>query len=65
MSITLKAARVNKNLTQREAAEVMGISVETIKNWEAGRSYPNVIQLKKIEQTYDVSYNDINFLGFF
>ena len=65
MSITLKAARVNKNLTQREAAEVMGISVETIKNWEAGRSYPNVIQLKKIEQTYDVSSNDINFLGFF
>lgn len=62
MEITLKAARVNKNLTQAQAAKLLGISKDTIWNYENGRSYPDVIALKKIEALYGVSYNDIIFL---
>ncbi len=32
--ITLKAARVNAGLTQKEVAGKMGVSVQTINKWE-------------------------------
>ncbi len=61
MTMTLKAARVNKNLTQVEAAELLGISKDTLYNYENGRSLPNVQVIKKMEEVYQLSYNDINF----
>lgn len=61
MKITLKAARINANLTQKEAAKKIGVTKPTICNWENGQSYPTVIQFKKIEQVYGVSYDSINF----
>lgn len=62
MAITLKAARVNKNLTQKEAAKLIGVSTDTLINYEKGKSYPDVPILKNIESVYGVSYNDIIFL---
>ena len=59
--ITLKAARVNANMTRQEAAEKLGVSVDTLFNWENGNSFPRVPQIVKIEQTYNVSYSDISF----
>lgn len=62
MAITLKAARVNKGYNQAEAAKKIGVSKDVICNWENGRSFPNVLHLKRIEEVYGVSYNDIIFL---
>lgn len=62
MEITLKAARINAGYTQREAAERIGVTVDTIGNWERGKSYPDAIQLKDIEAAYNVSYDNIIFL---
>ena len=62
MAITLKAARVNKGYTQREAAVLIEVTEDTISNWERGKSFPNVPQLKKIEEVYGVTYNDLIFL---
>ncbi|PAV38259.1 transcriptional regulator [Megasphaera sp. ASD88] len=62
MAITLKAARVNKNLTQKEAAALIGISVETLVNYEKGLSFPNVPIIKRIENVYGLQYSDIIFL---
>ena len=59
--ITLKAARANARLTQKEAAEKLGISVETLANYEKGRSFPDVIMLKKIETLYGVGYDGLIF----
>lgn len=61
MGMTLKAARINKGLTQKEAAEKIGISVFTLGNYERGKSYPDVPVIKSIESVYDVSYQDIIF----
>lgn len=33
MKITIKAARVNKNLSQKEAAKLIGVSKDTIGAW--------------------------------
>ena len=62
MGITLKAARVNKNLSQVQAADMLHTSVNVVSNWERGITYPNAIQLKDITELYGVKYDDINFL---
>jgi len=61
MTITLKAARVNKGLTQPEAARLIGVSKTTIINWERGKSFPDVKEIKKIEEVYGIGYNNIFF----
>lgn len=60
--MTLKAARVNANLTQKEAAKKLNISADTLASYEKGRSYPDVRIVKAIEKLYGVTYNNIIFL---
>lgn len=36
--ITLKAARINANLTQLEASEKLGVSLPTLQRWEQNPS---------------------------
>ena len=57
--VTLKAARTLKRLTQNEAAELIGISVPTLYNYEARLFFPTVPIIKSIEQVYGVKYSDI------
>lgn len=59
---TLKACRVNKGLTIKEAAKKLNISEFTLMNYELGKTFPTVPIINKIEELYDVSYNDIIFL---
>lgn len=61
MQLTLKAIRVNKGLSQEKASKLIGISVDTLGNYENGKSYPDIPILKKIEEVYDTEYNEINF----
>ena len=62
VGITLKAARVNKNIKQEDAAKLMGISLSTLQKYEAGETFPNVPVIKRIEKLYDVEYKDIIFI---
>ena len=61
MAITLKSARVNRGLTQVKAAELIGITVDTLSNYERGKSFPDVPIIKRIEEVYGVPYNDLIF----
>lgn len=61
MQLTLKAIRINKNLSQDEAAKKIGVSVDTLSNYERGKSFPDIPILKKIEEVYEVKYENINF----
>jgi transcriptional regulator with XRE-family HTH domain len=60
--LKLSAARINIGMTQSEAAKELGISVETLSNYERGKSFPDVPIIKKIEVLYGVPFNDIIFL---
>ena len=62
MALTLKAARVNKGLTQKEAAKILGVSESSLAMYERGKSFPNVLTVKKMEDLYEVNYNEIIFL---
>ena len=59
--ITLKAARVNAGLTQKEAGKMLGVSESTILNYEKGITFPDIPILKKIEHLYNIPYKDIFF----
>ena len=59
--ITLKAARVNANLNQYQAAKKLGVSRETISNWENGKSSPSTAKFKDIERVYGIKYDSIIF----
>ncbi|MDD7291501.1 helix-turn-helix transcriptional regulator [Veillonella caviae] len=60
--LTLKAARVNVGLTQKQAANGIGVSESTLLKYEQGKSYPDVKTLKKIEKLYKIPYHRIIFL---
>ena len=60
--LTLKAIRVNKGLTQRQAAKLIGIAEPTLVNYEKGRSFPDVPVINKIQEVYQIKYDNINFL---
>ena len=62
MAITLKALRINAGLDQKTAAAKIGVTPETLGNWENAKTFPDVKQITKIEELYNVSYSDINFL---
>jgi transcriptional regulator with XRE-family HTH domain len=62
MRMTLKMARELSGLKQKEAAVKIGVSTDTLRNYETGKSYPDIPVLRKIEQTYNVSYNQLIFL---
>ena len=47
MKITLRAARVNRGLTQKEMASLIGVNHTTILKWEKGETYPDVINIRK------------------
>lgn len=62
MKVTLKAARTNVGLTQREAADKIGVTVDTMSNWERAKSFPNALQIRRIEEVYGVPYDNLIFL---
>lgn len=56
--MTLKAARVNANLTQEEAAKRIGVAPNTIYRWEAGISSPKFSYLHPICEVYGLESID-------
>ena len=62
IKISLKALRVNMGLSQREAAEKIGIYIDTLRNYENGRTYPDQPTIERMCEVYGVSYNNIKFL---
>lgn len=52
--VSLKAARVNKELTQTEAGIALGVSKCTVNNWEKGKTSPDFAHLKRICEIYEV-----------
>lgn len=62
METTLKQARELCGYTQSEAAKEIGVSTDTLGNYERGKSYPDIPVLRKIEKLYGVPYNRLIFL---
>lgn len=61
-TLTLRAIRVNLGLSLEEASTLIGVSKDTLSNYERGATYPDVPIIKRIEDVYNVTYDKINFL---
>ena len=59
MKISLKALRVNQDLTQEEAAKKLGISERTLQNWECYNTFPTMKQLMAVCAVYECGLDDI------
>ena len=62
VKLSIKAARVNKGFSQKEAARRIGVSNKTLGNWENGITYPSADKIIAICELYGVSYDNLNFL---
>ena len=59
---TLKNIREIRGLKQEEAAKLIGVNTDTLRNYEQGKSYPDIPVLRKIEKIYGIPYAQIIFL---
>ena len=60
--ISLRAARVNAGLSQKEASTLLQISNKTLSSWENGETFPSAKKIECLCRLYDTSYDDIIFL---
>lgn len=51
----LQKARLNANLTQEQASEALGVSRQTISNWENEKTYPDIVSVVKMSDIYSIS----------
>lgn len=58
---SLKALRVNAELSQKEAAEKLEVSNATLCSWEQGKTFPSQEKIELICKIYDVTYDLIDF----
>lgn len=55
----LKTLRKEKNLTQEQAAEQLGVSFRTVSRWETGTNMPDISLLLEIAELYGVSIPEL------
>lgn len=51
----IRNARHNVNLSQEQVAEALGVSRQTVSNWENGKSYPDILSVIRMSDLYSVS----------
>lgn len=57
--VSLASARVNAGLSQCELAEILGVTKNTICNWEAGKTTPDYNQVRRISELSKIPINYI------
>ena len=55
----LQSLRKEKNLTQAELGERLGVSAQSVSNWERGESLPDTALLPELAMIYGVSVDEI------
>lgn len=55
----LKSARAKAGLTQEAAAEKIGVSRQTMSNWENNKTYPDVISVIGLSELYSISLDEL------
>lgn len=55
----LKEARTIAGLKQEELAQKIGVSRQTVSNWENNRSYPDIASMMKLSDLYGLSLDEM------
>ena len=59
IGIKLKNSRTKAGMTQELVAEKIGVSRQTISNWENNKSYPDIISVIHLSDLYVVSLDEL------
>lgn len=59
LKISLKAARINAQLSQAQVAKALHKSKTTINNWETGKTYIDYGNLLALCSLYSITIDDI------
>ena len=59
LAANLRKLRLDKALTQEQAAEKLGVSAQSISRWETGATLPDVLLLPDIAKFYGVLVDDL------
>ncbi len=59
LSENIKRLRLEKELTQETLAEFLGVTSQSVSNWERGESYPDITTLPSIASFFDISVDDL------
>lgn len=59
LQITLKSARVNRNITQSQVAKILGISKHTIINWENNKTRIPIYAKKYLADIYNIDIKNL------
>jgi len=51
--------RKQKNFSQEDLAEKVGVSRQTISKWELSETYPDIEQTKRLAQIFNISLDDL------
>ena len=55
----LKNTRLTAGLTQESVAEKIGVSRQTISNWENNKSYPDIVNVIALSNLYSISLDEL------
>lgn len=55
----IKNARIAAQLTQEQVAEALGVSRQTISNWENKKTYPDIVSVIKMSDLYAISLDHL------
>lgn len=55
----LRVARQQHQLSQEQIAEMLGVSRQTISNWETSRSYPDIERVMRLAEIYHLSLDEL------
>ena len=55
----IKLYRENKNMTQVEIAEALGVKPATVSKYESGTLEPNIEALKKLSELFEVTIDEL------
>lgn len=58
-SRNLRRLRLEKNLTQEQLANILGVSVQSVSRWECGITLPDVMLLPVIARLYGITVDDL------
>ena len=51
--------RKEKNLTQKQLAEILKVSDKAISRWETGKGFPDVTSLVALSEFFGISVNEL------
>ena len=55
----IRNARIAAQLTQEQVAETLGVSRQTMSNWENGKTYPDIVSVIKMSDLYVISLDQL------